>query len=70
MQAARPAGPLSLQPVFQPSFGQDFLQFFCANQAVSRTQALCFHAAALTTPVKAAVQGQTDTQHVPGSTGV
>lgn len=70
MQAARPAGPLSLQPVFQPSFREDRLQFFSANQAVSRTQALCFHAVALTTLLKVAIQGETDTQHVPGSTGV
>lgn len=70
MQAARPAGPLSLQLVFQPSFREDRLQFFSTNQAVSRIQALCFHAVALTTLVKEAIQGETDTQHVPGSTGV
>ena len=70
MQAASPAGPLSLHPVFQPSFREDHLHLFGANQALSRAQALSFPASVLTTPVKVAVREHTDAQHAPGNAGV
>lgn len=68
MPATSTAGPLSLHPVFQPSFREDHLHLFGANQALSRAQALSFHVP--TTPVKVAVKEHTGTQHAPGNAGV